>query len=167
MTKPSKPAVLSIRNATLADVGAISTLVAKVYKEMPALTPGMLRGQIAAYPDGQFVVEYADEIVGYAAGFRVDEATAMSPHTWTQITGGAMPRGTIRWATGSTAWRCASIRTGGGCASASGCTTRGATCARRRTCAASSSAGGCPGWRGARRPIRTHGSIWTRSRRGS
>ena len=88
MTKPSKPAVLSIRNARLADVNAISALVAKVYKDMPAYTPGMLRGQIAAFPDGQFVVEYADEIVGYAAGFRIDEKTAMAPHTWTQITGG-------------------------------------------------------------------------------
>jgi hypothetical protein len=29
-----------------------------------------------------------DEIVGYAAGFRIDEKTAMAPHTWTQITGG-------------------------------------------------------------------------------
>ena len=88
MTKPSKPAVLTIRNARLADVNAISALVAKVYKDMPAYTPGMLRGQIAAFPDGQFVVEYADEIVGYAAGFRIDEKTAMAPHTWTQITGG-------------------------------------------------------------------------------
>jgi hypothetical protein len=56
-------------------------LVAKVSQDMPALTPGMLRGQIAAYADGQFVVEYADQIVGYAAGFRIDETTAMSPHT--------------------------------------------------------------------------------------
>jgi len=49
MTKPSRPAVLSIRNARLADVNAISALVAKVYKDMPAYTPGMLRGQIAAW----------------------------------------------------------------------------------------------------------------------
>ena len=88
MTKPSKPAVLSIRNAVLADVEAISALVAKVYKDMPAYTPGMLRGQIAAFPGGQFVVEYDGEIVGYAAGFRIDERTALAPHTWTQITGG-------------------------------------------------------------------------------
>ena len=46
-----------------------------------------LRGQIAAFRDGQFVVEYEGEIVGYAAGFRIDEKTAMEPHTWTAITG--------------------------------------------------------------------------------
>ncbi len=81
MKKLSKPAVLSIRNAALGDIDAISALVAKVYKDMPALTQGMLRGQIAVFPDGQFVVEYDGEIVGYAAGFRIDETTAMSPHT--------------------------------------------------------------------------------------
>ena len=109
MKKPRKSAILKIRNARLADVDAISALVAKVYKDMPAYTPGMLRGQIAAFPDGQFVVEYAEEIVGYAAGFRIDEKTAMSPHTWGQIP------------------------TAGDCVSASGCMTRGVTCARRRT----------------------------------
>ena len=46
----------------------------------------MLRGQIAAYPAGHFVVEYEGELVGYAAGFRIDEAVAMAPHTWDQIT---------------------------------------------------------------------------------
>lgn len=64
MTKRNKPAVVDIRNATSKDVKAISALVAKVYKDMPAYTPAMLRGQIAAFPDGQFVVEYAGEIVG-------------------------------------------------------------------------------------------------------
>ena len=48
----------------------------------------MLRGQIATYPDGQFVVEFEGEIVGYAASFRIDEKSAMGPHTWDQITGG-------------------------------------------------------------------------------
>lgn len=47
MTKTSKPAVLTIRNARLADVGAITFLLAKVYKTMPALTAGMLRRPIA------------------------------------------------------------------------------------------------------------------------
>lgn len=88
MTKPNKPAVLTIRNARLGDIPAISKLVAKVYRDMPAYSASMLRGQISTFHDGQFVVEYEDEIVGYAAGFRIDEKTALSPHTWTQITGG-------------------------------------------------------------------------------
>ena len=77
MTKTAKPAVLTIRNARLTDVAAINDLVIKVYKDIPPYTQGMLRGQIAAFHDGQFVVEYEGEIVGYAAGFRIDEATAL------------------------------------------------------------------------------------------
>jgi predicted amidohydrolase/GNAT superfamily N-acetyltransferase len=88
MTKSAKPAVLTIRNATLTDVDAITRLGTKVYRQGGmSLTPGMLRGQIATYPEGQFVVEYEGAIVGYAAGFRIDEAVAMAPHTWDQITG--------------------------------------------------------------------------------
>ena len=45
MTKTSTAAVLTIRNARLADVKAISALVAKVYEDMPPYTEGMLRGQ--------------------------------------------------------------------------------------------------------------------------
>lgn len=85
---PAKPAVLSIRNARMADVTGINALVARVYRDDIPYTPGMLRGQIATYPDGQFVVEYDGEIVGYAASFRIDEAAAMSAHNWEQITGG-------------------------------------------------------------------------------
>ncbi|WP_312126429.1 GNAT family N-acetyltransferase [Brevundimonas sp.] len=85
---PAKPAILTIRNARMADVGAISALVGRVYKDDIPYTAGMLRGQIAIYPDGQLVVEYMGEIVGYAASFRIDEASAMRAHTWEDITGG-------------------------------------------------------------------------------
>jgi GNAT superfamily N-acetyltransferase len=88
MTETKKPAVLTIRNARMADLPAISALVAKVYKTMPAYSDGMLRGQISGFRDGQFVVEYEGDIVGYAAGFRIDEKTALAPHTWSAITGG-------------------------------------------------------------------------------
>ena len=71
--EPAKPAVLTIRNARMGDIPGISALVARVYKDMPPYTAGMLRGQIATYPDGQFVVEFEGEIVGYAASFRIDE----------------------------------------------------------------------------------------------
>ncbi|WP_297804792.1 GNAT family N-acetyltransferase, partial [uncultured Brevundimonas sp.] len=85
---PAKPAILTIRNARMADVSAISALVGRVYKDDIPYTAGMLRGQIAIYPDGQLVVEYEGEIVGYAASFRIDEASAMRAHTWEDITGG-------------------------------------------------------------------------------
>jgi len=88
MKKPRASAVLDIRNPKLSEVPRIADLIQRVYGDMPAYTEGMLQGQIANFPEGQFIVEYDGEIVGYAAGFRVDEATAMKPHTWTEITGG-------------------------------------------------------------------------------
>ena len=81
-------ASLNIRNARPGDVKAIADLGIRVYGVEQACTAGMIRGQIAAYPEGQFVVEYDDEIVGYAASFRIDEKTAMSQHDWMEITGG-------------------------------------------------------------------------------
>ncbi len=88
MTKQTSRAALAIRNATPADIPAIRTLVDKVYPTMGAYTSGMLKGQISNFAEGQFVVEYDNTIVGYAASFRIDERTAMTPHTWNEITGG-------------------------------------------------------------------------------
>ncbi|GGB74476.1 MULTISPECIES: bifunctional GNAT family N-acetyltransferase/carbon-nitrogen hydrolase family protein [Henriciella] len=88
MTSQRKKASIVVRNATLEDVPKIAALVIKVYKN-PAdgYTPGMLRGQISSFPEGQFVVEYEGEIVGYSASFIVKEELAMSPHDWIEITG--------------------------------------------------------------------------------
>ncbi|RIJ31555.1 carbon-nitrogen hydrolase family protein [Henriciella algicola] len=77
-----------VRNATLDDVQAIAALVLKVYgRPADGYTPGMLRGQISSFPDGQFLVEYDGEIVGYAASFLVSEDLALKPHDWIEITG--------------------------------------------------------------------------------
>ena len=88
MTEQARSVTLSVRNATFEDIPGILALDARVYKEMEGYSSGMIRGQITNYPDGQFVVEYDGEIVGYAASFRIDEATAMAPHSWSEITGG-------------------------------------------------------------------------------
>jgi predicted amidohydrolase/ribosomal protein S18 acetylase RimI-like enzyme len=88
MANHSKRASLTIRTALLDDIPAIMDLVKRVYPDFPPYKPGMLQGQITAYPEGQFVVEYEGRIVGYAASFRIDEKTAMKPHSWTEITGG-------------------------------------------------------------------------------
>lgn len=88
METSKRSAVLALRNATLADVPAVADLVRRVYGDMPTYTNGMLQGQISNFPNGQFIAEYRGEIVGYAASFRIDEATALFPHTWSEITGG-------------------------------------------------------------------------------
>ncbi len=84
----SRATTLSVRNATVDDIPAIIRLVERAYPEVGSYTPGMLKGQITGYPDGQFVAEYEGEVVGYAASFRIDEELAMRPHTWSEITGG-------------------------------------------------------------------------------
>ncbi len=88
MNKESRKATLVVRNATAADIPRIISLVTKAYAGMPSYTPGMVQGQITHYPQGQFVVDYDGEIVGYAACFRIAENIALNAHSWTEITGG-------------------------------------------------------------------------------
>lgn len=57
-------AQLTVRNATMRDIKAIQKLVLRAYPHMGTYPLSVLRGQITAFPDGQFVVEYEDEIVG-------------------------------------------------------------------------------------------------------
>jgi predicted amidohydrolase/ribosomal protein S18 acetylase RimI-like enzyme len=86
--KFGKKARLVVRNAQVKDIEAIQALSVKVYPDIPPYSLDVLRGQIHHYPEGQFVAEYNDEIVGYCASIRVPEAMALKTHTWRQITGG-------------------------------------------------------------------------------
>ena len=81
---------LLVRQAKAADVPALVELTARVYTAEWGHSAEMLRSQQTHFPEGQFVVEYEGKIVGYCATFRIDEATALAPHTWMQITGGGM-----------------------------------------------------------------------------
>jgi len=81
---------LLLRQATPEDVPALVALTGRVYTPEWGHSPEMLRSQQTHFPEGQFVVDYEGVIVGYCATFRIDEATALAPHTWAQITGGGM-----------------------------------------------------------------------------
>ncbi|HCY54956.1 MAG TPA: carbon-nitrogen hydrolase [Oceanicaulis sp.] len=87
MTEQRQSATLTVRNATLADVPEILALQDRAYPNLPPDLPGMIRGQIQAFPEGQFLVEYEGDVVGWCATFIISEALAMSPHTWAEITG--------------------------------------------------------------------------------
>jgi predicted amidohydrolase/GNAT superfamily N-acetyltransferase len=78
---------LTVRQARTADIEAIIALTRRAYPDLSPYSPGQVQGQITAFPDGQFVAESQGEIVGYAATFRIDEASALGPHTWDEITG--------------------------------------------------------------------------------
>ena len=71
---------LIIRRANSRDVPDIIAMMKRAYPSLPVYTRGNLLGQITAFPEGQFLAEYEGRVVGYAATFRIDEATALKPH---------------------------------------------------------------------------------------
>lgn len=87
MKEPSRRAKLLVRNATRDDVPAILALQDRAYPNMDPDTPAMIRGQIANFPEGQFVVEYEGDVVGWCASFIIGEDVAFGPHDWAGITG--------------------------------------------------------------------------------
>lgn len=87
MKKSSSRASLAVRNATHSDIPALIELSARTYPNMAPYSASMLMGQMSNYAEGQFVVEYEGDIVGYAACFRISETLALKPHTWSDITG--------------------------------------------------------------------------------
>ncbi|MCC5980840.1 MAG: GNAT family N-acetyltransferase [Oceanicaulis sp.] len=87
MTEHRRSATLNVRNATVEDVPAILALQDRAYPALPPDLPGMIRGQIQAFPEGQFLVEYEGDVVGWCATFITTEELAMRPHSWAEITG--------------------------------------------------------------------------------
>ena len=86
-TPPQAPR-LQVRQATVADIPQLVELTARVYTPEWGHSAGMLRGQMAQFPQGQFVAVSGERIVGYCATFRIAEEVALAPHTWGEITGG-------------------------------------------------------------------------------
>ncbi|MGA9342237.1 MAG: bifunctional GNAT family N-acetyltransferase/carbon-nitrogen hydrolase family protein [Rhodanobacteraceae bacterium] len=82
-----KPRLL-VRQTRSDDIPDLVALTARIYSSEWGHSEEMLRGQLARFPEGQFVAEYDGRIVGYCATFRIDEAAALAPHTWAEITGG-------------------------------------------------------------------------------
>jgi hypothetical protein len=81
---------LRLRQAIPDDVPALVALTAGIYTPEWGHSAEMLRSQQTHFPEGQFVVEYEDVIVGYCATFRIDVAAALAPNTCLIITGGGM-----------------------------------------------------------------------------
>jgi predicted amidohydrolase/ribosomal protein S18 acetylase RimI-like enzyme len=84
----SKGPRLKVREATLADVDGIIELVERSYPTMSPYTPGMVRGQINAFPAGVWLAELDDAIVGYCATLRTSGDVALKHHSWNEVTGG-------------------------------------------------------------------------------
>ena len=91
MTTASKKNIkkirLIVRSAKLSDTDAIIALSEKVYGEGEGLTTEMLHGQMAHFPEGQFIAEYNNEVIGHCATFAISEEACLSAHSWHEITG--------------------------------------------------------------------------------
>ncbi|MEQ8349574.1 MAG: GNAT family N-acetyltransferase [Sneathiellaceae bacterium] len=88
LTKAAARPNLELRNATTADIPAIVDLARRVYPGQVAYSNQQIRGQINAFPEGQFVVTFDGTVVGYAATFVLPEKLALADHGWEAITGG-------------------------------------------------------------------------------
>ncbi|MCB1427442.1 MAG: carbon-nitrogen hydrolase, partial [Notoacmeibacter sp.] len=73
MTDTTRPA-LEVRNARKGDIDGIIALCRRVYPQETAYTPGMIRGHINAFAEGQFVALYEGVVVGYAASLILRES---------------------------------------------------------------------------------------------
>src|SRR5690606_3697950 len=87
-SRPKSPPRIVLRQARLDDVDAVRALQRRVSPGMEPDTAGAIRARITKLPEGQFIVEYGGEVVGWAATFIIGEAAAFAPHDWQSITGG-------------------------------------------------------------------------------
>ena len=78
---------LIIRRAKIKDIRGIATLVRRAYTDLPPYKQSEIRGQINNFPEGCFVAQLDDEIVGYCATMQLPEPVAFGPHDWEEISG--------------------------------------------------------------------------------
>ena len=69
-----KSARLVIRNAEAGDIDDIIALQKRAFPKLEPDAPGMIKGRLERFPEGQFVVELDGELAGWASTFIVDEA---------------------------------------------------------------------------------------------
>jgi predicted amidohydrolase/ribosomal protein S18 acetylase RimI-like enzyme len=83
----NKSARLLIRNAEARDIDNIISLQKRAFPKLEPDEPGMIKGRLERFPEGQFVVELDGQLAGWASTFIVDEALAFADHSLDSITG--------------------------------------------------------------------------------
>ena len=76
---------LHIRNAESGDAAKIAKLSTKVYGR-DDYSEKEIRAQIRTFPEGQFVAESDDQIIGYCGTLCIEEDRVLKPHSWKDIT---------------------------------------------------------------------------------
>ncbi|GJL97608.1 MAG: hydrolase YhcX [Hyphobacterium sp.] len=83
----NKSARLLIRNAEARDIADIIALQMRAFPKLEPDEPGMIKGRLERFPEGQFVVELDGQLAGWASTFIIDEALAFADHSLDSITG--------------------------------------------------------------------------------
>jgi len=78
---------INVRNTKFSDATYINEIVQKCYPGVPPYSLDNLRAHINHFPEGQMVVEYEGNIVGFCITFIISGSVALKPHTWKEITG--------------------------------------------------------------------------------
>lgn len=81
------PATLEVRVAGIEEIKGILDLLSRTYPGQENYSSAQIRGQINAFPEGQFVAILEGAVVGYCASSRIDETIALAPHDWATISG--------------------------------------------------------------------------------
>ncbi|HET6403179.1 MAG TPA: GNAT family N-acetyltransferase [Candidatus Thermoplasmatota archaeon] len=82
---------IKYRHMRASDIHAVQALEAAAFPGIPPdkyWKDEMLEAHVRIFPEGQFVAEIDGWIVGSATSLRVPLARALTPHKWTEITGG-------------------------------------------------------------------------------
>lgn len=78
---------IMMRKTKFSDYEAIKSITERVYPGLPPYSQEAFRAQLNHFPEGQFVVEYEDQVVGFCISFMITEELAFKDHTWKEITG--------------------------------------------------------------------------------
>jgi len=84
--KESQPKLI-VRNTQHSDIKNIQALSKKIYPDIPCYSAAEIKAQIQKFPEGQFVVLFEDDVVGFCVTCRLPEKLAFSKHDWASITG--------------------------------------------------------------------------------
>jgi predicted amidohydrolase/ribosomal protein S18 acetylase RimI-like enzyme len=78
---------LVIRRTTIKDTEGINKILKKTYSYDSPYTFDNIRAQLNHFPEGQVVVEYDGQVVGFCMSFIINEKEVLGAHTWEEITG--------------------------------------------------------------------------------
>ncbi|PIR34734.1 MAG: carbon-nitrogen hydrolase [Alphaproteobacteria bacterium CG11_big_fil_rev_8_21_14_0_20_44_7] len=87
-TNEIKQAQINLRTLERRDFKKLTELYKGIYGKDSGITNEMLNGQISRFPQGQFIIEAGEQIIGHCATFLIKEEVAFKDHTYDEITGG-------------------------------------------------------------------------------